>query len=146
MANVKAVPEGYGTVTPFLNIKGAADAVAFYARAFGAEELHRSTTPAGHVAISIVKIGTSLVRISDAVKEPPSVSTLHLYVDDADAWWKRAIGAGCEAVFPLKDMFFGDRFGILKDRFGMRWSIATHIEDVPEDELRKRAADMANVR
>jgi PhnB protein len=146
MANVRAVPEGYGTVTPFLNIKGAAEAIDFYKRAFGAEEMSRHTTPGGDIAIAIMKIGTSLVRISDAVKEAATQSTLHLYVDDVDKWWKRAIDAGCMEVFPLKNMFFGDRFGIVKDRFGNRWSMATHVEDVSEAELRKRTADMANVR
>jgi PhnB protein len=146
MAKVKAVPDGYGTVTPFLNIKDAAQAIDFYKRAFGAEELNRFTTPAGHIAIAILKIGTSLVRISDAVKEAETQSTLHLYVDDVDRWWKRAIDAGCQEVFPLQNMFFGDRFGIVKDRFGNRWSIATRVEEVSEAELRKRAAEMANVR
>jgi PhnB protein len=146
MANVRAVPEGYGTVTPFLNIKGAAEAIDFYKRAFGAEEQRRFTTPAGDIAIAVLKIGTSLVRISDAVKEAATQSTMHLYVDDVDKWWKRAIDAGCQEVFPLKNMFFGDRFGIVKDRFGNRWSMSTHVEDVSDDELRKRAAEMANVR
>ena len=146
MGKVKAVPDGYGTVTPFLNIKGASDAIDFYKRAFGAEELNRFTTPSGDIAVAILKIGTSLVRISDAVKEAATQSTMHLYVEDVDMWWKRAIGAGCEQVFPLQQMFFGDKFGIVKDRFGNRWSMATHIEDVSEPELRKRAAEMANVR
>ncbi len=137
MATVKAIPDGYTSVTPFLNIKGAANALDFYKLAFGAEEMSRFLTPSGAVAIAIIKIGNALVRVSEAVNDPPTASGLALYVEDADAAWKRAVDAGCEIVFPIQDMFFGDRFGVVKDRFGNRWSIAQHVKDVSAEEIRK---------
>jgi len=146
MAKVKAVPEGYGTITPFLNIKGAAQAVELYKDAFGAEERIRLTLPDGKLAMSELKIGSSIVRISDSVEVAPTRSAAVLYVEDADKWWKRAVGAGMKQVLPLEDRFFGDRFGILEDRYGNRWSIATHIKDVPIDELKRHAAEAAEVR
>jgi uncharacterized glyoxalase superfamily protein PhnB len=145
MGKVKAVPEGYATVTPFLNINGADAAIDLYKQAFGAKERSRLMRPDGKVAMVELEIGSSIVRISDAVLEPPTSSTLQLYVEDADGWWQRAMAAGLDVALPLQDQFFGDRFGILKDRFGNRWGIATHVRDVPEAEIRRRAADTANI-
>ena len=143
MAQVKAVPEGFTTVTPFLNIKGAAEAIEFYKKAFGAEQRRVHKGPNGLIMNAELMIGNAVVRLADALKDPPTQSSLSLYVDNADAWWKRAVDAGCEVVVPLATMFWGDKWGLVKDRFGTRWSIAQHVEDVSEDELHRRAATMA---
>ena len=116
MSNVKAIPEGYTTVTPFMNIKNAPEALAFYEKAFGATVVEKHLTPEGKVGIAIVKIGGSLVHISDAIKDPETHSGTHLYVDNADAWWQRAVDAGCDVRMPLQDTPWGDRFGTLTDK------------------------------
>ena len=142
MAQVKAIPDGYSTVTQFLNVKGAADAIEFYKKAFGAEERRpRMATPDGTVMHCELKIGNSILMIADAIQNPPTQSSTHLYVEDADAWWKRATAAGCQIAMPIADQFWGDRYGILTDKFGNRWGIATHKEDVPPAEMAKRAAE-----
>ncbi len=146
MAQVKAVPDGYSTVTPFLNIKGANEAIEFYKKAFGAEELRRFMLPDGHVGLVELKIGMSILRVSDAVKEAPTQAAFAIYVDNADALWKRAVDAGCQVVLPIADQFFGDRFGIVKDAYGNRWSIATHIKDISEAEIGKHGTEAANIR
>lgn len=141
MAQVRAVPEGYATVTPFLNINGAADAIDFYKKAFGAEERGRMPDPNGKIMHAEIKIGTSILMISDALMNPPTQSSLHLYVEDADKAWKRALDAGAQVVTPIQDQFWGDRYGVVSDKWGNRWGIATHKEDVPEAEMGKRAAE-----
>jgi uncharacterized glyoxalase superfamily protein PhnB len=141
MANVKAVPDGYSTVTPFLSINGAADAIAFYKKAFGAEERARMPGPDGKIMHAEIRIGDSVVMVSDAIMGSPTQAGIHLYVDDADAWWKRATAAGAQIVMPIADMFWGDRYGILKDKWENRWSIATHKEDFAPEEMKKRAAE-----
>jgi PhnB protein len=146
MTQVKAVPEGYRTVTPFLNIKGCADAIELYKRAFGAEERVRFTTPDGNIAIAELKIGDSIVRVSESVNVPPTQSANLLCVEDAQKWWKRAVDAGCQVTLPLEDRFFGDRFGILTDKYGNRWSIAQHLRDVSMEEMRAATAQMPSVR
>ena len=140
MAQVKAVPDGFTTVTPFLNIKNAAAAIELYKKAFGAEVREKFENPEGKVMMCELQIGTSIVRVSDAIKDAPTQSGLSLYVDNADAWWQRATDAGLDVVVPLQDMFWGDRFGALRDSYGNMWTIATHIEDVPHDEALRRAA------
>jgi PhnB protein len=148
MAQVKAVPDGYSTVTPFLNIDGAADAIEFYKKALGAEERSspdgkpmRALTPDGKVMHAELRIGDSALMLSDAMMSPPTKSTMHLYVPDADALWARATAAGAEVLMPIGDMFWGDRYGVLGDKWGNRWAIATHKEDVPPSEMPKRMAD-----
>ncbi len=138
---IKAIPDGFTTVTPFLNIKGAADAIELYKKAFGAEEQFRHRTPSGAIAIAVLKIGNGMIRVSDAVQDAPTSAGIALYVENADAAWKRATGAGLEVVFDLRDMFFGDRFGIVKDAYGNRWSIAQHIKDVSPEEIAKLAPE-----
>ena len=138
MANVKPVPEGYGTVTPFLRIKGAADAIEFYKKAFGAEERGRMPGPNNVVMHAEIKVGNSIIMVADAMMDPPTQSSLHLYVDDCDAAWKRATDAGCQVVRPLANEFWGDRYGVLKDKWGNHWSLATHKEDVPMAEMENR--------
>jgi len=142
MPQVKAVPDGYHTVTPFLNVKGAAEAIDFYKKAFGAEERGgRAPGPNNTIMHSELKIGDSTVMVADAMMGPPTQASLHLYVPDADASWKRATEAGATVVMPLADQFWGDRYGVVADRWGNRWSIATHKEDVPPAEMQKRTAD-----
>jgi uncharacterized glyoxalase superfamily protein PhnB len=141
MANVKPVPDGYATVTAFLNVKGAAEAIEFYKKAFGAEERARMPGPNNTLMHAEIKIGTSIVMIADALRNPPTQSNLHLYVEDVDAAWKRATDAGCEVTMPLGDMFWGDRYGVLSDKWGNRWSLASHKEDVAPADMQKRMAE-----
>jgi PhnB protein len=144
MSKVQAVPEGYHTVTPYLTIKGAAKAIDFYKKAFGAEELSRMPGPEGAVMHAEIKIGDSIVMVSDPMMNPPSVSSVFLYVGDVDSSFKRAVDAGATVSQPLADMFWGDRFGSVKDPFGINWSMATHKEDVAPAEMEKRMkAEMA---
>ena len=144
MSQVKPIPEGYHSVTPFLNIKGAAEAIDFFKAAFGAEEKGgRAPGPNGTIMHAEIKIGDSTIMISDALWNPPTQAALHLYVTDANAAWKRAIDAGATVVMPLADQFWGDRYGSLADRWGNRWTIGQHIEDVSPAEMERRMADAA---
>jgi len=152
MANVKPIPEGYSSVVPYISVKGASDAIAFYREAFGAEELLRMPMPDGKVGHAEIKIGDSIVMMSDEMPSMPgqpgvfrapkaaglATGALFLYVGDADASFDRAIKAGCTVRTPLTDMFWGDRYGQVIDPFGQTWAIATHIEDVPPAEIGKR--------
>ncbi|HVZ73324.1 MAG TPA: VOC family protein [Polyangia bacterium] len=141
MSKVKAVPEGYHTVTPFLNVVGANDAIAFYVKAFGAEERLRMPGPDGKLVHGEIKIGDSIVMVSDALMNPPTSSSIHLYVEDADAAWSRATAAGAEVAMPIADQFWGDRYGVLKDKWGNRWAISQHKEDLSPEEMRARSAE-----
>jgi PhnB protein len=141
MAHVKAIPEGFGTVTPFLNVKGAAVAIEFYKKAFGAEERSRMLGPNNMIMHAEIKIGTSILMVADAMMNTPTQSSCHLYVEDADALWKRATAAGAQVTMPIQDMFWGDRYGVLTDPWGNRWAIATHKEDVPLAEMQKRGEE-----
>jgi PhnB protein len=145
---VKPIPEGYHSVTPYLIVKGAAQAIAFYEKAFGAEELYRMPMPDGRVGHAELRLGDSRIMLADEHPEvgalgPGSVGgtpvTIHLYVEDVDAIFARATAEGARVTRPLADQFYGDRLGVLTDPFGHVWSVATHREDVPEDELRRRA-------
>ena len=151
MANVKKIPDGYSAVTPYLTVKGAAQAIEFYKKAFGAEETFRMNTPDGKVAHAEIRIGGSVVMLHDENPDwkafsPATIgdtaSSLMLYVNDVDAVFKRALQAGASAVMEPADQFYGDRCGNIKDPFGHKWSIATHIEDVAPDELARRAEKM----
>jgi len=141
MANVRAIPEGYTTITPFLNVNGASDAIEFYKKAFSAEERVRMPTPDGKIMHAELKIGNAMLMVSDAMRNPPTASSIHLYVTDADQWWKRATDAGAKVEMPISDMFWGDRYGVLSDKWGNRWAISQHKEDVSPEEMRKRAAE-----
>ena len=156
MAN--PIPEGFRTVAPHLTIKGASDAIAFYTKAFGAEEVLRMSSPDDSVVMyAEIKIGDSRVMISDEMpqgccKSPSTVggttAVIHLYVTDCDKLYDQATGAGAEAVMPMMDTFWGDRYGMVKDPFGHCWSIATHKEDLTPEEIGQRAeaffANMGN--
>ena len=144
---VKPVPEGYHTVTPYLIVKGAAEAIEFYQKAFGAQELMRFADPAGKVGHAEIKIGNSPIMLADEFPEmgfrgPQSLggSTVGivLYVEDVDRWFDRAIAAGGKALRPVKDQFYGDRSGTLTDPFGHVWTVATHKEDVAPEEMHRR--------
>ena len=148
MANpVKPVPDGYRTVTPHLIVKGAAQAIEFYKKAFGAEELARMPGPKGSVMHAEIQIGDSRIMLNDEFPDygkmgPASIGgtpiTIHLYVNDVDALFDRAVTAGATARMPVADMFWGDRYGQLEDPFGHHWSIATHKEDVSPEECMRR--------
>ncbi len=146
--NVKPIPEGYHSVTPYLIIKGAAEAIDFYKKAFGATELFRMAQPDGKVAHAEIKIGDSPIMLSDehpemGYKSPTSLGgtplSIMIYVEDVDTIFKQALAAGGEEQKPLQDQFYGDRSGTLKDPFGHIWHVATHIEDVSPEEMDKRA-------
>lgn len=141
MTKVKSVPDGYGTVTPMLNIKGAAEAIEFYKKAFGAEERFRMPGPNNTIMHAELQIGSSVVMIAESLMSPPTQTACHLYVENCDAWWKRATEAGCTVTLELNDAFWGDRFGVVSDKFGNRWSIATHKEDVSPADMKTRAAE-----
>jgi PhnB protein len=138
---VKPIPDGYQTVTPFMNIKGCIEAIDFYKKAFGAEERGIMKDPKGLVMHGEIKIGNSIIMLSDAMDRAPTTSSHMLYVENCDTWWKRATDAGCKVVMPLQDQFWGDRYGLLEDKWGNRWAIATHKEDIPGPEMQKRAAE-----
>jgi PhnB protein len=146
---VRPIPEGYHTLTPYLAVEDAARAIEFYKDAFGAEEIHRMPGPDGSIAHAELQIGDSKLMLSDPFPQsnvrPPSerggpTASVFMYVDDADAVFEQAQTAGATVSMPLEDMFWGDRFGSLTDPFGHVWSVATHIEDVPEAEMAERAA------
>jgi PhnB protein len=147
MAHAKPIPEGYHSVTPFLALKEADRAIDFYKRAFGAVEKFRMPGPDGRIMHAELTIGDSTVMLTEAMHEPPSVSSLYLYVPDVDTVFDRAVRAGAKAKMPPADMFWGDRFGSVSDPNGNTWSIATHVEDVPPEEMPKRAqAAMAQMK
>jgi PhnB protein len=147
---VQPVPEGYHTVTPYLAVEDASSAIEFYQRAFGAKERGRMGGPGDMVMHAELEIGDSLVMLSDpfpqASTKPPkelggtSVS-IFLYVDDIDSVYKQAVDAGATSVAEPDDMFWGDRFGAVQDPFGHTWTIATHVEDVPPEEMEKRSQE-----
>jgi PhnB protein len=143
MGKVKAVPDGYSTITCSLSINGAAKAIEFYKKAFGAEERHRTASPDGKIMHAELKLGTSILMIADAMPGmgEPTRSSMHLYVGDADAAWQRATAAGAKVVMPIMNQFWGDRWGMVADEWGNRWGIASHIEDVPADQMPARMAE-----
>ena len=144
----KAIPEGYHTITPHLSVRGAARAIEFYKKAFGAEEQMRMPGPDGKsVMHGELKIGDSIVFLNDEVpgmgcRSPQSLGgtsgALHLYVEDVDAAFNRAVAAGAQVRMPVSDMFWGDRYGKIIDPFGHEWGIGTHKEDLTPEEIRKR--------
>jgi uncharacterized glyoxalase superfamily protein PhnB len=143
----KAIPDGFRTITPFLNMKDCHKAIELYQKAFGAEVRGRHDTPDGKVMHSELQIGDSRVMMSEAMQGPPTQSSIWLYVNDADHWWKRALAAGLEVKSPIADMFWGDRWGVVADKFGNSWSIAQHKEDLSPEEMDKRAqAAMAQMK
>jgi len=143
-----AIPEGYRTATPYLIVKGAADAIEFYHRAFGATEMLRMADPQGRIGHAEIRIGDSVIMLADehpamGYRSPralggSSVSIL-LYLENVDGVFERAVKAGAKALRPVTNQFYGDRSGTLEDPFGHVWTIATHVEDVPPEEMKRRA-------
>lgn len=150
---VKAIPEGFEGATPYLSIKGAADAIEFYKKAFGATETMRIAGPDGRIGHAELKIGRANIMLAD---ENPAIgflspSTLggstvliHIYVEDVDALAARAEAAGAKITRAVADQFYGDRAGSVQDPFGHNWHFATHKEDVSNEEMKRRAAEMSS--
>jgi PhnB protein len=145
---VEPIPEGYHAVTPYLTVDDAAAAIEYYKRAFGAKERVRMDAPGGKIGHAELEIGDSLVMLSDALpqfrtrspKELGGTSAgVFLYVEDVDEVVRQAVDAGATVTMEIEDQFWGDRFGIVQDPFGHLWSIATHVEDVPPEEMEERA-------
>jgi PhnB protein len=143
---VRPIPEGYHSVTPYLTVNNAARAIDFYQRAFGAKKIMQMDGPDGKISHAELKIGDSMLMLSDEMprgnKSPQSLggSTvgIFLYVDNVDTVFNQAKSAGAKVDAPLEDMFWGDRFGKLTDPFGHSWALATHIEDVAPQDMKKR--------
>jgi PhnB protein len=146
MCAVKAIPEGYHSVTPSLTCKDAARAIDFYRNAFGAAEKMRSLTPDGKISHAELKIGDSIIFLNDEMGPQTGAPagaqkmSLFLYVENADAAFERAVAGGSKVDMPLENQFWGDRFGSLTDPFGHKWGIATHVEDLTPEEIGVRAA------
>jgi PhnB protein len=148
---VKPIPEGYHTLTPFLTVRDAMSAIEFYKKAFGAQERGVAKGPDGKVMHAELKIGDSIIMLSDEFPDFGALSPLssggtgmglHIYVDHVDEAFDRAVKAGAQVEMPVSDQFWGDRYGKLKDPFGHKWSIATHTKDMSQDEM-KNAMDEA---
>jgi len=146
---VKPIPDGYYSLTPYLVVKGAAEAIEFYAKAFGATETVRMPGPGGRIMHAEVKIGNSMLMLADENPERGQLSpatlggsgcSIMLYAADVDATFTQALAAGATEVMAPMDMFWGDRMGNIKDPFGHSWAIATHKEDVSPEEMGKRMA------
>jgi PhnB protein len=141
MSQVKAVPEGFHTITPQLVVKGCAEAIEFYKKAFGAEEVDRAVDPSGKLVWHAdLKIGTSHLFVNDEIPgmgSPAHPASLWLYVENVDAAFKRAVDAGCNVSMPVMDMFWGDRFGKVVDRWGIEWGLAQRIKNMTPDEIKK---------
>jgi len=146
--NVKPIPDGMHTITPHLVCNGAADAIEFYQKAFGAVELTRLPGEVGKLMHAMIRIGDSAIMLVDEFPDwgmlgPMSLKgspvTIHLYVEDVDATVERAVAAGAKITMPVEDMFWGDRYGRVEDPFGHHWSIATHIRDLSLEEIQAAA-------
>lgn len=144
---VKAIPEGYHSVTPYLCVDDAARAIEFYKEAFGATEIMRLEAPGGKIGHAEIRIGDSVIMLADEVpainfRSPQTLGgpTAHfmIYVEDVDARVERAVAAGATLRRPVKDQFYGDRTGGVEDPFGHHWFIATHIEDLTPEEIKRR--------
>jgi PhnB protein len=152
MSQVKAIPDGMHTVTPHLICDGAAAAIEFYKKAFGAVENVRLPMPGGKLMHASIRIGDSTVMLVDEMPEwgsfgPKALKgasvVIHLYVEDADAVVKRAVDAGAKIKLEVQDMFWGDRYGQVEDPFGHLWSVGTHVRDVSPDEMRQAMEKMS---
>lgn len=148
---VPPIPNGYHTVTPYLYIKGAAQAIEYYKKAFGAVETMRMDMPGGKLGHAEIKIGDSAVMLADEQPQMDiagpetrggATTSFVIYVKDVDSAYQQALAAGGTEIRAVQNMFYGDRVGVLRDPFGHVWSLATHVEDVPKGELRKRLEDL----
>ena len=152
MPSVSPIPENYPRVSPYLAIRGAADAIDFYVEVLGAEERGRMAQPDGKIAHAELALGDSVIMLSDEMPEwgntsPQTVGgspvTISVYVEDVDAVFDRAMEKGATAISKVEDQFYGDRSGQFEDPFGHKWSVASHVEDVSPEEMAKRAAEAA---
>jgi PhnB protein len=148
---VQPIPEGYRSLTPYLTVAGAAAAIEFYVRAFGARERMRLPMPGGRVGHAELQIGDSLLMLADEFPDmevlgPQSIGgtpvRMHLYVADVDAAFAQALAAGAEQVRKVENMFYGDRSGELRDPYGHLWHLASHVEDVAPEEMARRMQEM----
>ena len=147
--SVKPIPEGYHSITPYLGIQQAAEAIEFYKKAFGATQVMRLDMPDGRVGHAELRIGDSSLMLGTpcdqmALRNPDEHTSigLHLYVEDVDAQFQRAVDAGATVVSEPKDQFYGDRSASVKDPFGHLWFLATHKEDLTEEQIRQRAMEL----
>ncbi len=149
MADVKPIPDGYPRVIPYLCVDGATDAIAFYVEVLGARERMRLAQPDGRVGHAEVEIGDGMIMLSDpypemGVRSPKELGgtpvTISVYVEDVDRVFERAVKSGARTLQKVEDKFYGDRSGQFEDPFGHKWNVATHVEDVPPDEMERRAA------
>ncbi len=152
-SKVQPIPEGYHTLTPYLFIQGAAAAIEFYKKAFNATEIMRMPGPDGKIGHAEIRIGNSRIMLADEnlqmnSRSPKTIGgspmLLHLYVPDVDAQFAQAVAAGAKITRPLADQFYGDRSGGLEDPYGFMWYLATHVEDVSPEEMKRRAAELAH--
>ena len=150
-SSVKPIPEGMHSLTPQIVCAGAAKAIDFYKQAFGAIELFRMPTPDGKIGHAQIKIGNSILMLTDESQQCGSLSpqtlkgspvSLYLYVENADAAFERAVAAGATVAMPLADMFWGDRWALVEDPFGHRWHIASHVRDVEPEEMQRAMREM----
>lgn len=148
---VNPIPDGYHTVTPYLVVDDAAAALEFYTKAFGARELMRADGPGGKIMHAEIKIGDSPIMLADEFPEMGirsaksyggSPVSIALYLEDVDARFQQAVDAGATVKKPLMDQFYGDRSGTVEDPFGHTWTLATHVEDVSEEEMERRSQEM----
>lgn len=146
---VNPIPDEYPRLMPYLIVDGAAAAIDFYTSVFGATERMRMPGPNGRIGHAELQIGDSVIMLADenpemAIHGPKTIGgtpvTLHVYVEDSDAAFERALNTGAKSLRPVENQFYGDRSGQFEDPFGHKWNVATHIDDVPPDEMEKRAA------
>jgi PhnB protein len=149
---VKPIPEGYPRLTPYLIVDGASDAIDFYTSVLGATERMRMDAPGGRIGHAELEIGDSVVMLADENPEMNargpkafggSPVSLMVYVEDVDGVFERALEAGAKELRPVENQFYGDRLGAFEDPFGHEWNVASHVEDVPPEEMEKRAAEAA---
>jgi len=149
---VKAIPEGFHTLTPHITVRDAAGAIEFYKKALNAQVLHISKMPDGRVMHASLKIGDSIIMLNDEFPEfggapaprgeAPGFA-IHVYVDNVDKMFAQAAAAGAVVKMPLMDQFWGDRYGTMVDPYGFKWALATHVRDVSPEEMERAQADMA---
>ena len=150
MAQVKAVPEGFHTLTPHLTVRNAADAIEFYKKAFGAEVKGVAHLPDGKVMHAALAIGDSMLMLNDEMPEFGALSplslggcgcTIHIYTDGVDAAFDRAVSAGAKVRMPLADQFWGDRYALVEDPYGYKWSLAARVKEMSPEELQRAQDD-----
>ncbi len=150
MADVKPIPDNYPQISPYLHVDGAAEAIAFYEKVLGATERMRMPDPSGKIGHAELQLGDSVIMLADeypdmGIRGPQAYGgsgvTISVYVEDVDDVYRRALDAGAKSIRDLENQFYGDRMAQFEDPFGHRWSIASRVEDVPPEEMERRAAE-----